>query len=120
MPKTELAKVIGERLRAFRKKQGLSQEELAHLASIHPTYIGQLERGEKNVTIDTLEKITKALHISLEELFRFSPLNNQHDDTINQLQKHILNISEQDRKRLLTIIDVLLDWRSREDKEQLN
>lgn len=47
---SDLAKLIGERLRNFRKEKGLSQEEVAHLSSLHSTYIGQLERGEKNAT----------------------------------------------------------------------
>ncbi|MCT2534469.1 helix-turn-helix domain-containing protein [Aquibacillus koreensis] len=118
MPKTELAKIVGERIRSLRKKQKLSQEELAHLAAIHPTYIGQLERGEKNVTIDTLEKITNALNISLEELFRFSGLNKDVDGAIVQLNKHLSEFSDQDRETLLDMINILIDWRDRTNKEQ--
>jgi XRE family transcriptional regulator, regulator of sulfur utilization len=60
---------IGERIQDKRKERGLSQEELAERASIHPTYIGQLERGEKSATIDSLEKVTAALEIPFDELF---------------------------------------------------
>ena len=49
--------------------QGLSQEKLAELAKCHPTYIGQLERGEKNATIESIEKIASALNITLSKLF---------------------------------------------------
>jgi transcriptional regulator with XRE-family HTH domain len=50
---SDLAKIIGERIRNFRRERGLSQEELAHLASLHSTYIGQIERGEKNMTLES-------------------------------------------------------------------
>lgn len=66
---SEIAKVIGQRIRNFRTKQGLSQEKLAELSGCHPTYIGQLERGEKNATIESIEKISLALNVSLSKLF---------------------------------------------------
>ena len=49
--------------------KGLSQEKLAEISGCHPTYIGQLERGEKNATIESIEKISAALNISLSKLF---------------------------------------------------
>lgn len=66
----DLMKIVGERLRNIRKEKGYSQDELAHLAGLHFTYLGKIERTEKNVTIESLEKVTSALGISLEELFR--------------------------------------------------
>ena len=45
---SEIAKFIGQRIRNYRTQQNLSQEKLAEMAGCHPTYIGQLERGEKN------------------------------------------------------------------------
>lgn len=66
---SEIAKAIGQRIRNYRTKQGLSQEKLAELSGCHPTYIGQLERGEKNATIESIEKIAVALNVSLSRLF---------------------------------------------------
>lgn len=66
---SEISKEIGKRIRAYRKQLGLSQEKLAYLSDCHPTYIGQLERGEKNATLESIEKITIALNISLSQLF---------------------------------------------------
>jgi len=65
----ELIKVLGERIRFFRKEQNLSQERLGELSNIHTNHIGAIERGEKNVTIESLAKITHGLGITLEELF---------------------------------------------------
>lgn len=64
-----IAKTIGQRIRNYRTNLGLSQEKLAELAGCHPTYIGQIERGEKNATIESIEKIASALSVSLSELF---------------------------------------------------
>jgi transcriptional regulator with XRE-family HTH domain len=60
---------FGERVREIRKEKGLSQEELAHKADLHRTYIGMIERAEKNITLVNIEKIANALDVSLNSLF---------------------------------------------------
>ncbi len=65
----DLKYLLGQRLKSYRMHKGLSQEKLAELADCHPTYIGQLERGEKNATIESIVRLTRALEISLSELF---------------------------------------------------
>lgn len=66
---SEIAKTIGQRVRNYRIDKGLSQEKLAELSGCHPTYIGQVERGEKNATLESIEKIASAMNISLAQLF---------------------------------------------------
>ena len=66
---SDIAKILGQRIRNYRTAKGLSQERLAELSGCHPTYIGQIERGEKNATIESIEKISTALQISLSQLF---------------------------------------------------
>ena len=66
---SELVKIVGQRIRNYRTQLGLSQEKLAELAGCHPTYIGQLERGEKNATLESIDKIASSLKISLSRLF---------------------------------------------------
>ena len=65
----DLTTIIGKRIRTYRLQKGLSQEKLAELSDCHPTYIGQLERGEKNATIGSIWKISKALEVPLSTLF---------------------------------------------------
>lgn len=60
---------IGSRIRHFRLERALSQEELAGICELHRTYIGSCERGEKNITINNLYKISKALGVSLSDFF---------------------------------------------------
>lgn len=64
-----MTQTIGRKLRQFRQKKGYSQETLADRAGLHPTYIGQVERGEKNITVETLAKITTALGIPISSVF---------------------------------------------------
>lgn len=66
---SDIAKALGQRIRNYRTARGLSQEKLAELSGCHPTYIGQIERGEKNATIESIEKISAALGVSLSTLF---------------------------------------------------
>lgn len=66
---SEITKVIGQRIRNYRTEKGLSQEKLAEMSGCHPTYIGQVERGEKNATIESIEKIVSAMNVSLSKLF---------------------------------------------------
>ena len=75
---SDIAKAVGQRIRNYRTKKGLSQEKLAELSGCHPTYIGQLERGEKNATLESIERITAALGITLSKLFE--KLDGQEDD----------------------------------------
>jgi transcriptional regulator with XRE-family HTH domain len=61
---------LGKRIRTRRKKLKLSQEELAHRAGVHTTYLSAIERGERNPALENLHAISCALEISLSELFR--------------------------------------------------
>lgn len=70
MKTTIIRKRLGARVRKLRKEAGLSQEEFGFRVGLHRTYIGSIERGEQNVSIDNIHKIAKALRISLSELFR--------------------------------------------------
>ena len=67
--KSKILIKFGERVREIRIEKGLSQEQLAHLADVHRTYIGMIERAEKNITLINIEKIAKALNVNLKELF---------------------------------------------------
>ena len=69
MSKTILQK-FGNKIREERHKLGLSQEELASRAGVHRTYIGMIERAEKNITLENIEKIAFALKITLPDIFK--------------------------------------------------
>jgi transcriptional regulator with XRE-family HTH domain len=60
---------FGEKVRSLRKERGFSQEELSFRAELHRTYIGMIERAEKNITLVNIEKIAKALDVKIKDLF---------------------------------------------------
>ncbi|MGD1062445.1 MAG: helix-turn-helix transcriptional regulator [Terracidiphilus sp.] len=61
---------LGARIRKLRKAQEWSQERLAESSDMHWTYIGQVERGERNLTLQSIQAIAKALNLKISELFR--------------------------------------------------
>lgn len=67
--KKEILIKFGDRVREIRKEKGLSQEELSFKADLHRTYIGMIERAEKNITLVNIEKIANALEVSINDLF---------------------------------------------------
>lgn len=63
-----ILKKFGDRVREIRIEKGLSQEQLAYNANVHRTYIGMIERAEKNITLINIEKIAKALEVEITDL----------------------------------------------------
>ena len=61
---------LGKRIQYLRKRRGMSQEDLALECKINKNYLSDMERGTRNPTVKILEKVSKGLNISLEELFR--------------------------------------------------
>ena len=70
MSKKSISIKFGEKVREIRVSQNLSQEQLAHLADVHRTYIGMVERAEKNITLVNIEKIANALNVNITELLK--------------------------------------------------
>jgi transcriptional regulator with XRE-family HTH domain len=66
---SEILIKFGNRVRELRKLKNLSQEELAFRANVHRTYIGMIERAEKNITLLNIEKMANALEVSINDLF---------------------------------------------------
>ncbi|WP_086478581.1 helix-turn-helix domain-containing protein [Arenibacter amylolyticus] len=74
--KHEILNLFGKNVRKYRRLLNISQEELAHKADLHRTYIGMIERAEKNITLVNIEKIANALEVKIEDLLKDS--NNEH------------------------------------------
>lgn len=65
----ELTEKIGERIIFFRKQKELSQQKFAYIADMERTYLNHIEKGRKNISIKTLNKILNALEISFKDFF---------------------------------------------------
>jgi transcriptional regulator with XRE-family HTH domain len=68
--KHDILNIFGENVRKHRRILDISQEELANLADLHRTYIGMIERAEKNITLVNMEKIANALQVKIEDLLK--------------------------------------------------
>ena len=66
-----ILKIFAENVRYYRKTQNLSQEDLAYKTGLHRTYIGMIERAEKNITLENIEKVAKALKLNINDLLTF-------------------------------------------------
>ncbi len=67
-PSSKLTKILADNVKRYRDKHGLSQEALADACGLHRTYVGSVERCERNVTLSTLELLSAALEVSVPEL----------------------------------------------------
>lgn len=80
-PGHKLIQVFAGNIRAYRRKNKLSQEQLAELCNLHRTYVGSVERGERNVTLVTIENFAKALGVSVLNLLTEGSLANDEEKT---------------------------------------
>ena len=65
-----LLKSFGQKIKKLRQDKKLSQEAFAEIVGVHRTYIGMIERGEKNITLENINKLAIAFNVSLSELFK--------------------------------------------------
>lgn len=70
MGRKNILEVFGKNVQKHRKEKQLSQEKLAEIANVHRTYIGMIERAEKNITLRNMEKIAKALKVEIADLVK--------------------------------------------------
>ncbi len=66
----DILKLFGENVRKYRRLLNISQEELANRADLHRTYIGMIERAEKNITLVNMQKIANALEVNIQDLIK--------------------------------------------------
>ena len=111
MRRLTIAKLIGERLRSYRNQKGWSQEELAEQAGLHATYIGQLERGEKNATIESVSKVACALGVSLSQLFENISVDTARSDIPSQCYEIVQKQPLKDQKILFEILNSVIAYK---------
>jgi len=95
---------IGKKLQQIRTGLGLSQEQVALNAGITTTYYGQLERNLKNPTVQVVEKICKAMNVSLEEFFKTEALVYEYDLLTEQILLQLQTCSKEEKTAIQNII----------------
>jgi len=107
-----IAALIGNRIREYRMKNKMSQEELADMAKLHPAHFGRIERGEENATLVSIEKIIKALNVTPQEFFNFrNDENVTKDSSINKVITYLNIMTEDDRQDVIKTVEMLFKWK---------
>ena len=107
--KKEITEAVATRIRYFRRAQDLSQEQLALRANINPAYFGQVERGLKCPTIDTLYKISKALEIPVAELLRADYLPNYAEDHSQRIKQILSRVHDDKMDQMFKIMEDVVE-----------
>jgi len=68
MSSENILEIFGRNVQKYRKEKEISQEKLAEIAGVHRTYVGMIERAEKNITLRNMEKIANALNVKIKDL----------------------------------------------------
>ena len=109
---SDIAKITGERIRNYRNKLKISQEVLAERSCLHTTYIGQLERGEKNATLESIEKVANALDVPLEKLFEKIIVGKDNDNDLSSKAYNLINnLSLNEQKAMLELMNNVIDYK---------
>lgn len=111
-----IATELGNRIRFYRRQRHLSQEDLAELCDFHPTYIGQLERGEKNATLETVNRLSRGLGISLNELLKdIDAIDAAPNSTSLEVYHKLLKMSPKNQAKIASILSEIIDLTQRAD-----
>lgn len=105
---------IGKQIRIFRKNRGLTQAELGEIVDLPQSYIGSIERGEKNVSLETIERLINALKISPAELFG-TMHSSEKEQVLDSLKVLLLN---RDIEEIEIILRLARDVLEAFDKKQ--
>ena len=106
--KKEITMAVAARIRHFRQLNSLSQEAVALRANINPAYFGQIERGLKCPTIDTLYKITTALNVSLSEFLRLDSSIKDCISSEERIQSLLSQVPDSKREEVLKIFEEIV------------
>lgn len=107
----DIKKALGLRVRELRTKQEISQEELADRAGLHWTYVGGVERGEKNVTLETMFKLSQGLGIDVTDLFAFAkqkPQAGENKVFTAEIYNLVKNLEPKNREIVKRVIKTLV------------
>lgn len=101
----DILEFVGKRIRDIRKTKNLSQEQLGEKSGFHFTYIGGLERGERNISLVNLAKIAKALEVNIHDFFNFEQeLSEEKQAIINEI---VLLLSSREERQVTMAKNIL-------------
>ena len=108
---SNLTDEIGQRIRSYRLQNGLNQEELAERCGLHPTYIGQVERGEKNATIESISKITNGLFLPLSKFFENMGSGEDRESYPSEAYNLMMSLFVEEQEKMLKIMEMIVQMK---------
>ena len=103
-----MEKIIGKRIQYFRKKKGITQEQLSELIEISPHHLSALERGAYNIKLGTLVKILNILDCSADEVF-YEVVNKSHAISAGRLSERLEALSFEEQEKILAVVDTMIN-----------
>ena len=109
MQKQEIMQATADRIRHLRRQRDISQEELALRSGINTVYYGQIERGQKCPTVDTLYKIAVGLDVPLPDLLRFDDPPTDMEDLNAYVERLIRRIPPNKATQVVKVLETVID-----------
>ncbi|MED0680888.1 helix-turn-helix transcriptional regulator [Aneurinibacillus thermoaerophilus] len=102
----DIRQSFGQRIKELRLRCGWTQEELAERSGLHPNYVGQVERGEKNISLENIAKLAHGLHVELSLLFQFE----KHPVPAEQIRSLLEEFAEEDQFFVMRQVEEMARW----------
>lgn len=102
-----MEKIIGKRIGQYRKKKGMTQEELSEIVDISPHYLSALERGIYNIKLELLVKMLNALDLSADEVF-CDVVDRSCAISTSRLSERLDSLPKEEQQRILAVVDTMI------------
>jgi transcriptional regulator with XRE-family HTH domain len=99
--------MVGEKIREIRKSKGMSQEQLGEIADFHFSYIGRIERGQKNISLENLAKIATALNVEINQLFHYPRELAELSDKNEEIKEILMLLLKKDKDSIKRAHNIL-------------
>lgn len=103
----DILQKVGLRIKEIRKSKAMTQDHLGDISNFHSTYIGGLERGERNISISNLQKLAEALDVKISEFFMFTPQLSSDEYVIGQIIELLRERNNQEIQMALSILQTI-------------
>ncbi len=100
-------KALGQRIRTLRQRKNLTQEQLGEVSDLNYKYVGEIERGDKTASIETLDRIARGLEVPLVELLRFDHEAGSKRDVVRMIKGLLGEMTEDELRQALKLLKAI-------------
>ncbi len=100
-------KTLGQRIRALRQRKDLTQEQLGEVSELNYKYVGEIERGDKTASVETLDRIAKGLEVPLVELLRFDHEAGSKKEVVRMIKELLGEMTEEELRQALKLLKAI-------------